>query len=164
MFSLKNIAVLVASCVISGVCHAKSVAFGGETDGSLIETVTGIWTYNERIKFGSEGKYKLSFTDLDFGADFKYAGAMISTTDKKIASITIKDGKASSELPMEFLVGDQDYWISLFAFTKSDEAGTFGLQIASVSEVPAPPAVVLMFTSLLGLVSWVRSRRRSNKN
>ena len=28
MFSLKNISVLVVSCVISGVCHAKSVAFG----------------------------------------------------------------------------------------------------------------------------------------
>lgn len=158
----------VCLALFMGSAQAATIEFGDYTNGDMVKTVSGIWTYNDRIHFDTSGVYKMSFKDLQFAGQFDYVGAMISTTDQKVTSVTIKNGQSSSVLPIEFAVGEQDYWISLFAFTNSEaNVGTLGLNIdwvGDVSEVPAPPAVVLMFTSLLGLVSMVRRRQRQGKN
>lgn len=156
--------------LVSGIAQAKTIEFGDYTTGggSMVKTVSGIWTYNEQISFDASGVYKMSFKDLNFAGQFDYVGAMISTPDQKVASVTIKNGLSSAISPIEFQVGEKEYWVSLFAFTNSQgNVGTLGLDIdwvGDVSEVPAPPAVVLMFTSLLGLASLVRRQRARKRN
>lgn len=164
---LKKIMATACLVLAAGVAQAKTIEFGDYATGSMVKTVSGIWTYNEQISFSSSGVYKMSFKDLNFAGQFDYVGAMISTPDQKVASVTIKNGQSSAISPIEFQVGEKEYWISLFAFTNSQaNVGTLGLNIdwvGDVSEVPAPPAVVLMFTSLLGLVSLVRRRARGRQ-
>lgn len=164
---MKRFAKLVAaSCLAFGasICQAGSVEFG-DYDGSIVKTVTGVWSYNEKVEFSSSGTYKLNFADLNFGDQFDYVGAMISTSTQKLASITFTNGQPSSMLPLEFQVGEQEYWLSIFAFTNSaSSVGTLGLDIdwvSDVSEVPAPPALILMLSSLLGLGSVFRRRQKT---
>lgn len=137
-------------------------------EGAKVQSVSGVWTYNERISVSEGGNYALSLTDFDFLDQFDFVGAMISTPTEKLAEYTIDDGYRANSPAIEFEIdGAGDYWISLFAVTNAtSNGGTFGINLQSldgVSEVPAPSALVLMLTSLLGLGSFARRWKNNRK-
>lgn len=152
--------------IVGSLAQASIVEFGDNTN-SMVKTVNGAWAYNERLSFSSPGSYSLSFNDLNFADKFEYVGAMISTPTQNLGTIFIENGIASSLTPIEFQVGEQEYWISIFALSSSVyNAGTFGLNFSSLSdiaEVPVPGALVLLLSSLFGLVTCHRSRRNLTK-
>lgn len=158
----KLAAVSFLACAAS-VANAQMVEFG-DYNGSMVKTINGAWTYNQQLSFSSEGTYSLNLSDLEFRDQFEYFGVMVSTPSEKLAEFTYENGGASSVGPIEFEVGEQDYWISVFALTNSVyDVATLGLEIAwagDMPQVPTPPAYVLMFSALVGLGTLARRKSK----
>lgn len=132
-------------------------------------TVSGVWFTSERLEFEKTGQYELSLTDFNFGGALESFGVMISTGSEKVAQLIFSAGEAPLT-PIQFNVEEENYWISMFAITPEGRGnlGAFGVSIDSMlsgnpSEVPAPPALVLMLTGLMGLGAYARKAKKTKK-
>ena len=133
-------------------------------DGA-VKTVHGVFTYNESFTIDESGTYSLALMDHDLGENFDFLGAMISTSTRKLASISFREGRRLEGEQMEFSVNadeEEKYWISIFGITDNRfNMGTFGVEVGTdidLAPIPAPPAIVFMMTSLLGLGALARRK------
>ena len=106
------------------------------------------------------GTYSLALMDHDLGENFDFLGAMISTSTRKLASISFREGRRLEGEQMEFSVNadeEEKYWISIFGITDNRfNMGTFGVEVGTdidLAPIPAPPAIVFMMT----FFAWFRS-------
>ncbi len=137
-----------------------------DTEGlTYSKNVVGVWSMNTKIRAESDGGYymklsNLADSNLDFASKFKYLGVVVSSASEQLASIVLK-GEKDVRLT-EFTLESGEYWVSIFAITnRKTNIGEFKLELA---EVPLPASFWFMFTSILGLVSFVRQKNASNKS
>ena len=141
----------------------KDLTDGVFSGGSLVKAVHGVWTYNAPVVFHGEGYYQLDVTDFNFNEnDFDFMGAMISTATEEKAAVFYENGSSSRAGPVSFQVSEEEsYWVSIFAITDySSNTGALGLEISSLTEVPNPPAMILMASALLGLGAYARKKKK----
>lgn len=173
MPSLLKASLSILALGVASTSFAGAVNIAG-TDGAEIQkTVIGVYSSNEKVHFNSAGSYSIVLTDFgstdkQFGQQFNYLGAMVSSSYDNIGSAELNKYSTGAHDFYSFDITEAgDYWLSMFAITNSDSnAGTFNMSIVQgdVNPVPLPASFWLMATSLLGLASFARQNRANNKD
>lgn len=149
-------AALLLLCVHS--VQAGTVNIAGYGDGSIVQSVLGVWSFSGEISFSEPGEYNFQLIDLSVGVAFDSLSALISTTAEEVVSVSFVEGVATGPRRLTFdVVEGGEYWLSILAITDASvNTGVFGLE---VTPVPVPPAFAFMLTSLLGLAAYARQRK-----
>ena len=96
-------------------------------------------------------KYKVILTDLEFPGPFDILGVAITTSTANITELL-----APGETTFDVELGETYFANVLGVTTEELGAGLFGIKIAPV---PIPPSLILLSSSVLGLV-FLRRRVR----
>jgi len=153
----------IAACVLMLVGAQAALAATATIDGygtDLVKTVQGTWTYNTKVNFDEPGAYKLTLTNFSFPGAFDAVGVMVSTAKQNIVDIVSYDRIES--LSRLFNVNEGAYYLSIFAISDRQlNLGTLGVafQAADPSEVPLPPALVLLMSGAMTLMAFVRRKQ-----
>lgn len=154
----------IAACVLMLCGTPAAVAATATIDGygtaDLVKTVQGTWTYNTKVSFDEPGAYRLTLTNFSFPGTFDAVGVMVSSAKQNIVDIISYDKLES--LSKLFNVDGGSYYLSIFAISDRQlNLGTLGLafESAGTSEVPLPPALVLLMSGAMTLMAFVRRRQ-----
>ena len=151
--------IAVSVMILAGQATLAATATIEGHGASLVETVQGTWAYNTKVNFDAPGAYKLTLTNFSFPTAFDALGVMVSTAKQSIVDIVSYDGFGS--LSKDFSVDKGSYYLSIFAISdRTLNLGTLGLAFESAhpTEVPLPPALVLLMSGAMTLMAFVRRK------
>lgn len=128
-----------------GLGHERTEFFSGSIFAS------------EAFEVSTAGTYMLTLTDMEFPAPLRKLGAAVTTAERKLTEIF---GGGT----MLFDMQPGTHYLSYFAKTFApDELGLFGLSLrpydTGTTPVPAPAALWLFGSGLIGLMGMTRRRR-----
>jgi len=160
----KWIAVCVLMLCGTQAAMAATATIEGYGASDLVKTVQGTWAYNTKVNFDEPGAYRLTLTNFSFPATFDAVGVMVSTAKQGIVDIVSYDSLGS--LSKLFSVDQGSYYLSIFAISDRQlNLGTLGVAFESVpaSEVPLPPALVLLMSGVMTLMAFVRRKQAGGR-
>lgn len=140
---------------------AATATIEGIGAGEMVKTVQGTWAFNTTVNFDEPGAYKLTLTNFSFPTAFDAVGVMVSTAKQKVVDIVSYDNMGS--ISKLFNVDGGAYYLSIFAVSDRQwNLGSLGIafETPSASEVPLPPALVLMMSGVMTLVAFARRKQQ----
>ena len=152
--------VTIAATLAFNTASAATATIAGQNASEMVQQVQGTYVYNTRISFDEPGAYKVTLTDFKFPGTFDAVGVMISSAKQKIVEVISYDHEGN--LSKLFSADAGDYYLSLFAVSDRQwNLGRFGLafEAADPSDVPLPPALVLLMSGAMTLMAFVRRRQ-----
>lgn len=156
----KWIAVFMLAALGSHGAVAATATIDGFGGADMVKTVQGTWAYNTKVTFDEPGAYRLTLTNFSFPAAFDAVGVMVSTASQKVVDIVSYDSIGS--LSKLFDASQGAYYLSIFAVSdRTLDLGTLGIafESANSSEVPLPPALVLLMSGVMTLMAFARRKQ-----
>ena len=152
--ALVTFSIWFVSSASAGVVNFESTGTSSKSG-----TVMGTWGYDDKVSFGSAGKYTMNLAETS--PSFDVLRATLYNNQGNIIDLLIDNNSARSTKG-SFNVGKGDYYLSLFAITDSNyDTGQFEVYIdlfGNASPVPLPPAAILMASALMCAASFVRKK------
>lgn len=154
----KWIVALLLMVVGSQGAFAATATIDGFNSSELVKTVQGVWTYNTKVSFDEPGAYNLTLRNFSFPTTLDAVGVMVSTATESIVDIVSYD--KPELLTKMFNVNQGAYYLSIFAISdRVLNIGELGVSFTSATEVPLPPALVLLMSGCMTLMAFVRRKQ-----
>jgi len=142
-----------------GAVAATASIEGFDNSNAFVKTVQGTWAYNTKVNFDAPGAYNLTLSNFVFPNSLDAVGVMVSTATQNIVDIVSYDKTES--LSKLFNVDQGAYYLSIFAISDRQlNLGSLGVKFESAapSEVPLPPALMLLVSGAMTLMAFVRRK------